>query len=252
MNGNSFVITSFLSASKPINQQGHSFYMHDRTSTALIFPLYGKIQFSWGSEVTYLDALHPVFVPKGISYMNTCLENAQSIMFNIEVQNAGSKMITLSLPKIKNIERIYDEITVLTANSTMKKQAKLFEKLYQLLSECLPSEPGDSISILSPALEIIEKNYHMSGLSLDTLAKSCYISKSYLHKLFQKEFGMTPFQFITKVRMEQAKTLLNEMYPVGEVAYMVGYSDIYQFSRAFKRFYKYSPEKTRNKSVKSL
>ena len=155
----------------------------------------------------------------------------------------------LLLPKMENLERLYDEITLLTANITMKKQAKLFEKLYQLLGECLPSEPGDSTSILSPALEIIEKNYHKSGLTLDTLAKSCFISKSYLHKLFQKELGMTPFQYMTKTRMKQAKTLLIEMYPVGEVAFMVGYSDIYQFSRAFKRFYKCSPEKIRKASV---
>jgi len=47
--------------------------------------------------------------------------------------------------------------------------------------------------------------------------------------------------------MKQAKILLTEMLPVGDVASMVGYSDIYQFSRAFKRFYKVSPEKIKNK-----
>lgn len=243
MNKNSFIITSFLSASKPINQEGRSFYMHKRTSSALIFPLYGKIEFSWNNEVICLDALHPVFVPKGISYLNNCVESAQSIMFNIEVQNPGNAMIPLSPSKIESIEQLYEDITILTANSTMKKQAKLFEKLYKILAECLPSEPGDKTSVLSPALEIIEKNYHLNELSLDMLAKSCYISKSYLHKLFQKELGITPFQYINKIRMKHAKTLLHEMYPVGEVALMVGYSDIFQFSRAFKRFYNCSPKK---------
>ena len=54
---------------------------------------------------------------------------------------------------------------------------------------------------------------------------------------------MTPFQYITHIRMNQAKILLAEGYPVGVVSSMVGYSDVYQFSRAFKRFYKYSPSK---------
>ena len=71
------------------------------------------------------------------------------------------------------------------------------------------------------------------------------MSKSYLHKLFVKELGMTPFQYITETRMKQAKILITEMLPVRDVAYMVGYSDIYQFSRAFKRFYSISPTKMR-------
>ena len=123
--------------------------------------------------------------------------------------------------------------------------SKIFEKLYQLIGESLPYEPGDSTSILSPALEVVEKSYYKKELTLEKLAESCHISKSYLHKLFKKEYGMTPFQYITQTRMTQAKMLLLEMFPVGVVASMVGYSDIYQFSRAFKRFYKISPDKFR-------
>ena len=239
------VITEFLSASKPINHQGDKFDMKKRTSSALIFPIHGKLKFSWGSEVVFADSSHPVFIYEELSYTNACVDDAQSIMFNIKVQNNEEKIIQLLPTDKDSLQRIYDEITVLNINSTARKRSKIFEKLYQLIGECLPYEEGDNTSILSPALEIIERSYHKNELTLENLAESCHISKSYLHKLFKKELGMTPFQYITRTRMMQAKILLSEMLPVGVVASMVGYSDIYQFSRAFKRFYKISPYKFR-------
>ena len=245
MSGKGLVITEFLTASKPINYKGDKFDMKKRTSSALIFPIHGKLKFSWGSEVIFADPGHPVFIYEEMSYTNTCIEDAQSIMFNVKVQNNEEKIIQLLPPDKDCLQRIYEEITVLNINFTARKHSKIFEKLYQLIGESLPYEPGDSTSILSPVLEVVEKSYYKKELTLEKLAESCHISKSYLHKLFKKEYGMTPFQYITQTRMTQAKMLLLEMFPVGVVASMVGYSDIYQFSRAFKRFYKISPDKFR-------
>ena len=64
----------------------------------------------------------------------------------------------------------------------------------------------------------------------------------YLNKLFHKEMGETPFAYITRRRMEIAREMLREHCAVGEVARLVGYGDIYQFSRAFKKYYGASPK----------
>lgn len=238
-----FIISNFVSASKPVNHQGVSFNIEKRHSSALIFPIQGRLKFSWGTEEVIADPEHPILIYEGMSYTNTCLEDAQSLMINIKLQDNEEKIIRLLQADKVHLQRLYDEITVLRVNPTAKKQSRIFEKLYQLLGECLPGEEGDRTSLLSPALEVIERSYHKNDLTLDDLAESCNISKSYLHKLFKKEFGMTPFQYVTRTRMKQARVLLMEMLPVGEVSSMVGYSDIYQFSRAFKRYYKVSPDK---------
>ena len=88
MKESSFIITEFLSASKPVNHQGASIQMKERASSALIFPIHGKLKFSWGSEVIFADPGHPVFIYEEMSYTNTCIEDAQSIMFNVKVQNS--------------------------------------------------------------------------------------------------------------------------------------------------------------------
>ena len=57
-----------------------------------------------------------------------------------------------------------------------------------------------------------------------------------------KELQITPFHYLTKIRMEQAVTYLQEFRRVGEVSASVGYGDVYQFSRAFKKYYGCSPK----------
>ena len=240
---NFLVITEFLSATEPINHENASFFMKKRTSAALIFPLYGKLEFSWGDASLTADSEHPIFIPEGACYQNTCKEEAKSLMFNLKVQGGADRIVSLLPPDGGQLRRIYEEITLLYANPTAKKRAAIFGRLYWLLGECLPAESGDGASLLSPALERMEREYHRADLSLDHLASVSHISKSYLHVLFQKEFGMTPFQYLTRVRMRQAEILLSEGYRVCEVAAMVGYSDVYQFSRAFKRFYRCAPSK---------
>ena len=54
------------------------------------------------------------------------------------------------------------------------------------------------------------------------------------------------FKSLTKIRMEKAKFMIEEKRPLTEIALSVGYSDIYQFSRAYKKFYGYSPSTLKN------
>ena len=52
----------------------------------------------------------------------------------------------------------------------------------------------------------------------------------------------TPFSYLTRRRMEVARDMIKEHCTVTETAGRVGYSDVYQFSRAFKKYYGVSPK----------
>ena len=57
----------------------------------------------------------------------------------------------------------------------------------------------------------------------------------------RKKYGMAPARYLKGIRMDHAKTLLEERVPVQHVAQAVGYGDIYQFSRAYKQFFGHAP-----------
>jgi len=88
----------------------------------------------------------------------------------------------------------------------------------------------------------IAKNFRGELLLFD-LAKEIGLSKFHFHRLFKKEIGITPLQYINKLKIEHAAHFLI-MYPNSkqlEVAFESGFSSPVEFARTFKRFYNISP-----------
>ena len=72
-------------------------------------------------------------------------------------------------------------------------------------------------------------------LSLQELADAAHISLPYMHRLFQTHLGLAPGQYIAKIRMEEAKTLLRSgSLSMGAVAREMGFSSQQHFSRQFR------------------
>lgn len=77
---------------------------------------------------------------------------------------------------------------------------------------------------------------------IDALADAAFLSTSQFKALFKRNLGITCNAFLTRQRMERAKTLLmNTDYPVSVVAMDVGYDDASAFARRFKAHFGQSP-----------
>lgn len=91
-------------------------------------------------------------------------------------------------------------------------------------------------------IDYISKNYTRQ-LTLKELADSVKISPSYLGQIFKEATDITPFEFIIRYRIAQAKDLLEVGYSVTETARRVGFSDVFYFSKCFKRIEGIPPNK---------
>ncbi len=83
------------------------------------------------------------------------------------------------------------------------------------------------------------------------LEQECGIDINYLNILFRKETGCTLYQYVTGIRIEHAKHLLEtSSASISDIASDVGYPNANSFSRAFKRREKRSPVeyRTQNRS----
>ena len=79
-------------------------------------------------------------------------------------------------------------------------------------------------------------------LSNDEIAFHIGVSPNYLTKSFSACLGVSLHQYIIMMRMEKAqKLLLNGKENITEVAQKLGYSNIFVFSKAFKRYSGVSP-----------
>lgn len=94
---------------------------------------------------------------------------------------------------------------------------------------------GKSSEVIERVRRLIGERY-ADNLTIADIAAGVYLSPTYVRLLYKQETGETVFEYLTKVRIEKAKTLLrdpqNKFY---EVCYAVGYTDPSHFSKLFKK-----------------
>jgi AraC family transcriptional regulator len=75
-------------------------------------------------------------------------------------------------------------------------------------------------------------------LTLDDLARVAHLSPNHLLRTFRQVFGHSPHQYLTSLRLEQARRLLTTTaQPVAEVCVAVGFTSLASFTRLFRRRY---------------
>jgi AraC-like DNA-binding protein len=89
--------------------------------------------------------------------------------------------------------------------------------------------------------DYIRKNLH-EKLSVDSIAKLAYVSKSNFFKMFKDELGTSPNEFILQERISRAKELLAGNNSIKETAYQTGFSDTNYFTRVFKQWVGVTPK----------
>lgn len=93
---------------------------------------------------------------------------------------------------------------------------------------------GSSHKMVNQLLEYIEENYQRD-IGLNELAEQAGLNPAYLSILFKEEVGQSYVKYLTNLRVNKAKALLDKGYKVVEVSEMVGYSNYRYFCDIFKK-----------------
>lgn len=88
--------------------------------------------------------------------------------------------------------------------------------------------------VVQQVINYLENNYNKK-ISLEEVAQKVYLNPVYLSTVIKQETGHTFSDYITLIRVEKAKKLLDSRLPVKEVARKVGYPDSNYFCRVFKK-----------------
>ena len=108
------------------------------------------------------------------------------------------------------------------------------------------SAPMTTEAFVNQCIAYIGAN--LSGdCSIKMLQQQFSVSSSYLYKSFMTVLGESPSNYVTRLRIARAKSLLmNDLFTIEQVAGEVGYTSLSHFSKAFKRHTQCSPSCYRN------
>ncbi|NLD49961.1 MAG: AraC family transcriptional regulator [Clostridiaceae bacterium] len=132
----------------------------------------------------------------------------------------------------------------------------LILELFVLISRALKMEWENSIKNKSPKLkELISvsvnyiNNNFERDISLKDIARYVFLSSSYFTRAFKEEIGISPINYLLKVRVERAKELLTDTdLKVSDIALSVGFSNQQRFNDIFKKYVKLTPLQFKKKS----
>lgn len=103
--------------------------------------------------------------------------------------------------------------------------------------------------LLVKSVSIIKENFENPAFDVTTLASELCMGRSKLYMQFKQITGLTPNEFILKVKLDEAMSLLNNCpeLNISEISIRLGFSSPRYFSKSFKAFFGVAPQAIRSK-----
>lgn len=182
-----------------------------------------------------------LYIPKDEKY-TIDFEGTKSVVTGIEFEFfyiECQRPFCIKVNRINEMKSLFSDIYKIWQRKKPNYSAMCKSVFYRIIGMLLNQEShysnSDNYLKISEAVNYLHKHYLESSFRIETLFEISKISPKYFETLFFREFQATPKEYVIALKMELAKELLkSEKYSVGDVAFQLGYSDIYHFSKIFK------------------
>lgn len=200
----------------------------------------GETVYTCNGKQIVNDLNNAVLLPDGCDYSWRCTEEGYFIFIQFASNLTFSEIIPVPLSDGKALlKRMQEYHTIYTSRQPFYRMHCTAELCSMLQSMLQPLTQGYTLSVkqkkIQPAMDYIISHY-TQPITNDELAAQTPYSTMYFRKLFKEVYGTSPIAYIQSLRILQAKEMLRVDYgSISTVALSLGYANIYDFSRAFKK-----------------
>ena len=145
---------------------------------------------------------------------------------------------------VKQLKEAYFHSKVLSRSqyAGVVRLLEIFGRHLSLVANQIALREAEAESPLVRRARAYIAGHHEDPVSLDEIAKAMHVSTFYFCKMFKKATGLTFTDYLGRIRVEKAKTLLlNPHLRVSEIAYTVGFQSLTHFNRVFRNLIGESP-----------
>lgn len=242
------IINKVYSVSTIYTEKNANAKRRNRPQWALVIKYEGETRYiSNGKE--YISNINNIaLLPKGSNYDWSCKEAGYFSIIEFECEKTYNDIFSFN---VKNGEQLHNIIKRMETGRTLQKTAYRLDELkdlYSIISSLIKTAEATYIHSskkekIMPAIEYIAQNYN-KHICNDELASVTNLSTVYFRKLFKEVMGVSPISYIFSVKMNKAQKMLQSDYSsITDIAYSLGYNNLYEFSRDFKKYMGTSPLK---------
>ncbi len=162
--------------------------------------------------------------------------------YNAQNSTLGKKLHQLALhfdDLMLSENQLHSDIFYSLAECVIKDQSQLQQHLIQL--NAVKSETNNRLFHLVWDAKNYLDNHFLEKIDIETLSKTIGLSEYHFIRLFKKVFSLSPYQYIISQRLTFSKILLLDNHSVQETAFLVGFADVFSFSKSFKSAFGVSP-----------
>lgn len=147
----------------------------------------------------------------------------------------------------------FKKIFQMSYNRGISSQLELVSKIIWLVSYFLSRvdvtphlDDEKNSNLIREIIEYIHENIS-NPLTVEELSSLTHFHPNYFVRFFKDHMGIPPVKYVNNVKVETAKTLLeNTDLPVLEIMHKIGFTDYSHFSKFFKSYSGYSPKAFRS------
>ena len=242
------IISKVYSASTLYTEKNTKIKRSNRSCWAIVIKYEGETVYT-SNKKTYLSNIHNlVILPKGCSYEWHCTCSGYFSIIEFESELICDDIFSFPVNNTEKILKLFKELEY---KRTLRKPMYEMESIRDtysillILTQLMQKKylPTEKMSKITPALEYIANNYNKK-IKNDVLANLCNLSTVYFRKLFTEIIGSSPISYVHELRIKKAKEMLKSDHDsFFNIASSLGYLNIYDFSRAFKKYTGISPTK---------
>lgn len=158
----------------------------------------------------------------------------------------SERFFELESPVFPFDKRIFEEIKMIDLYPDTKEEylvTKLFEIYMELFGKRKKSD------VVTAVADYIDHSFS-EPISIENIAKDVMLDRHHLSRIFKAKTGVTMQQYLVDKRLNQAKKLLLTGMDISVCCEAVGYNDIFNFSKAFKKKFGISPGKFKKNNAK--
>lgn len=225
-----------------------------RESCGLLYTYEGCETYDFGYKKIYASENTLTLIPKGAKY-RIYFEGERSTVtvFNFLLpEGVTFEPTSFRFPENNKLDALFEDAERIWKRRSVGYKQETLSIFYRVLALAEKNSEAyianSSYKLIEPSVKYLHEHYTERDFKIEELHTVAGINPKHYRTLFIKKFGVSPKEYVTMLRLKMAEEMLHgEKYTITRIALLLGFCDVYHFSKVFKEKKGISPSEYRQR-----